>query len=110
MTTQLEAIKTAFDTAKIPYAYNIFPTDDTAPSLPYVTGYVTGGQGFMADDSNYNDTMNINCVLFTKKKDPSTEDSVRAVLKTLGVGDSWDESYITDEKIYVITYQFSMEA
>lgn len=110
MTEQLEAIYDAFDEAGIDYAYNVFPTDDTSPALPYVTGYVTGGQGMSADDGNYFDTMNINIVLFTKTKDPTTEDSVRAVLKSLGVIYSWDEAYATDEKMYVITYSITMEA
>lgn len=110
MTEQLVAIKTAFDDAEITYAYNVFPTDDTAPALPYVTGFVTGGQGTSADDENYFDTMNINLVLFTKVKDPDTEDDVRAVLKSLGVIYSWDESYATDEQMYIITYSITMEA
>lgn len=110
MTEQLEAIYDAFKEADITYAYNVFPTDDTSPSLPYVTGYVTGGNGMSADDRNYYDTMNINVVLFTKVKDPATEDAVRAVLKSLDVIYSWIESYAPDEKMYVITYQFTMEA
>lgn len=110
MTTELTAIKTAFDEARIPYAYNVFPTDEGSPALPYCTGFVVGGQTTPADDENYFDTMNVNVVLFTKFKDPSTEDAVRAVLKSLGVIYEWDESYSTDEKMYVITYQFTMNA
>lgn len=110
MTTQLEALYTAFTEADIPYAYNVFPTDDTAPALPYVTAFVTGGQGFTADDENFYDTMNISICLFTKTKDPSTEDTVRGVLKSLGLTYSWDETYATDEQMYVITYQINMDA
>ena len=109
MTDELKAIKTAFDTAEITYAYNIFPTDDTAPALPYVTGFVTGGQGVSADDENFFDTMDISIVLFTKVKDPDTEDKVRGVLKNLGCIYSWDETYATDEKMYVITYSITMK-
>lgn len=110
MTEQLKAIATAFATAKIPYAYNVFPTDSGSPSLPYVTGFVTGGQGTSADDVNYYDTMNLNIVLFTKTKDPTTEDTVRGVLKTLGCIYEWDESFATDEQMYIITYSITMEA
>lgn len=110
MTEQLKAIKTAFSEAKIPYAYNVFPTDDTAPALPYVTGFVTGGEGMSADDENYYDTMSVNLVLFTHTKDPATEDLVREVIKSLGCVYSWDESYATDEKMYIITYSITMEA
>lgn len=108
MTDQLKAIKTAFDSAHIPYAYNVFPTDNNAPALPYATGYVEGGQGMSADDTNYVDTMNVNIVLFTKYKDPDTEDDVKDILKSLGVIYSWTESFATDEKMYVITYSFTM--
>ena len=110
MTEQLKAIKKAFDDAHITYAYNVFPTDDGSPALPYVTGFVTSGQGMIADDENYYDTMTINIVLFTKTKDPATEDAVREVLKSLETTYSWVESYATDEKMYVITYSITMEA
>lgn len=110
MTTELTAIKTAFDEAHITYKYNMFPTDEGSPALPYCTGFVTGGQTTPADDENYFDTMNVTVCLFTKFKDPVTEDNVRAVLKSLGVIYSWDESYSTDEKMYVITYTFTMNA
>lgn len=110
MTSQLVAIKTAFDEAKIPYAYNMFPTDDGSPALPYVTGYVRGGQGSPADDQNYYDTMNVYIVLFTKTKDPTTEELVKDTLKTLEVVYEWEETYDPNEKMYVITYQFTMDA
>lgn len=110
MTEQLKAIYNAFKDAKIPYAYNVFPTDATAPALPYVTGYVESGEGFMADDENFYDTMNIKILLFTKKKDPTTEDTVRGILKGLECPYSWEESYATDEKMYVITYSITMDA
>ena len=110
MKSQLDKIKTAFDTAKIPYAYNVFPTDDGAPALPYVTAYVSNGEGMMADDENYYDTMNVKILLFTRTKDPATEDTVRAILKSLECPYSWEESYATDEKMYVITYSITMDA
>lgn len=110
MTEQLKSIYNAFTTAKIPYAYNVFPIDATAPALPYVTGYVEGGQGFLADDQNYYDTMNVRLLLFTKTKDPTTEDTVRGVLKGLGCTYTWEESYATEEKMYVITYSITMDA
>lgn len=110
MKAQLDKIKTAFDTAKIPYAYNVFPTDDGAPALPYVTAYVSSGEGMMADDENYYDTMTIQLLLFTEIKDPATEDTVRGILKDLECPYSWTESYSTEERMYVINYQITMEA
>lgn len=110
MTQQLKDIYDAFTNAHIPYAYNVFPTDYGSPSLPYVTGYVDSGRGMLADDENYYDTMDIRLILFTKTKDPSTEDAVRGVLKTLGCPYTWEESYSTDEKMYVITYSITMDA
>ena len=110
MKAQLDDIKDAFDDAKIPYAYNVFPTDDGAPALPYVTAYVSNGQGMMADDQNYYDTMTIHALLFTGIKDPATEDAVRQIWKSLGCPYSWTESYSTDERMYVIDYEITMEA
>lgn len=94
----------------IPYAYNIFPTDENAPAFPYVTAFVTDGDGFQADDGNFYDRMNLSLVLFTKTKDPSTEDKVRAVLKSLELGYTWTENYSPDERIYAITFNFQMNA
>lgn len=108
MTEQLKALYDAFTEAKIPYAYNVFPTDDSSPVMPYVTAYVSGGEGFMADDLNYYDQMNIQLLLFTKEKDPVTEDKVKEVLKSLECPYTWSEAYATDEKMYVITYSFTM--
>lgn len=110
MKTQLDAIYAAFSEAKIPYAYNVFPTDDNAPALPYVTAFVSDGQGMMADNENYYDTMTIQLLLFTGIKDPATEDTVRAILKSLGCPYSWTESYSSDERMYVINYSITMEA
>lgn len=109
MTEQLKALYEAFTEAEIPYAYNIFPTDDNAPVMPYVTAYVSGGEGFMADDLNYYDQMNVQLLLFTKEKDPETEDSVKEILKSLECPYSWQEAYATDEKMYVITYSITMQ-
>lgn len=110
MKAELDAIYDAFDDAKIEYAYNVFPTDANAPALPYCTGFVTGGQTTPADDENYFDTMNVTICLFTKVKDPVTEDAVRGVLKSLEVIYEWDEVYSTDEQMYIITYTFQMNA
>ena len=110
MTEQLAALYDAFADEDIPYAYNVFPTDESSPALPYVTAFVSGGQGVMADDENYYDQMTVNVLLFTKTKDPATEDKVREILKSLECPYSWDETYATDEKMYVITYQITMEA
>lgn len=110
MTASLKKLYEAFTDAKIPYAYNVFPTDDTAPDFPYVTAFVEGGEGMMADDQNFYDTMNIRVLLFTKTKDPVTEDKVRGVLKSLECPYSWEESFATDEKMYIISYSITMEA
>ena len=110
MKAQLEELKDAFEEEDFPYSYNVFPTDDNAPALPYVTAYVEGGQGTMADDQNYYDTMNVKVLLFTNTKDPATEDTVRVILKTIECPYSWEESYSTNEKMYIITYSITMEA
>lgn len=112
MTAELETLYNAFNDplVGIPYAYNVFPTDDNAPAFPYVTAFVTDGSGLQADNGNYFDVMNLSLVLFTKTKDPSTEDKVRAVLKSLELGYTWTENYSPDEKMYAITYNFQMKA
>lgn len=110
MKAQLDKLYTAFNTAKFPYAYNVFPTDEGAPKLPYVTAFVSGGQGMMADDQNYYDTMTIHILLFTKIKEPATEDTVREILKDLECPYTWTETYTTDQQVYVIDYEITMEA
>ena len=112
MTAELETLKNAFSDplVGIPYSYNIFPTDENAPSFPYITAFVTDGNGFQADNGNFVDFMNLSLVLFTKTKDPSSEDKVRSVLKSLNLGYTWTENYSPDERIYAITYNFQMNA
>lgn len=109
MNEQLEALKTAFTTAHLNYVYNLFPGDENAPSAPYVCCVVTGGEGFHADDINFQNKMRLELSLFTTTKDPSLEDTVMSIFDDMEIGYSWTENYITDEKIYQITYSFEME-
>mgnify|MGYP006932839852 CR=1 FL=1 len=109
MESELIRLRDGFVNGGFDYAYNLFPTDANAPELPFVTAYVSGGDGFLADDENYRDTMDVVLCLFTKVKAPSVEDSVRGVLHDLGLVYSWSESYVSDEQVYVVTYNFTME-
>lgn len=104
----LRELYTAFTEAGIPYAYNVFPYDEEHPMLPYVSAVVTGGSAFEADDSMYYVKMNVELKLFTKYKKPALEDTVREIFSKLEIQYTWAEEYITDAKLYVITYRFEM--
>lgn len=111
MDTSLRSLKTAITAGGYEYAYNVFPLDDGAPAFPYLTAVVTNGTASLfADDINYYDTMYVELSLFTKEKQPATEDAVRAILKGLELDYEWTENYVETQKFYQIIYRFTMDA
>ena len=54
--------------------------------------------------------MYVELSLFTKEKQPATEDAVRAILKGLELDYEWTENYVETQKFYQIIYRFTMDA
>ena len=97
-------VATLVSSIGVPYAYYQF-TEDTAKPPPFVCFYFPGDSDLKADNSNYAIIRPLTIELYTDEKDFTLEATVESVLTTNGLPFSRYETYITSEKLYMITYQ-----
>lgn len=103
--TELEKLKHQLETTGLPLAYRAFPEEE-APLLPFLCYLVTGSDNLVADGGVYYNANVVHVELYTKEKDPITEDKVEQALSSY----SWDktEEYIDSEKCYQIIYEIEV--
>lgn len=87
--------------------YNAWPVGE-APPLPYVCYYSTGSDNFAADNVVYDSNRPVRIELYTRSKDLATEAAVEAALTGAGIYWSRDESYIADEKVFLTSYEVTI--
>lgn len=87
--------------------YNAWPVGE-APPLPYVCYYSTGSDNFAADNVVYDSNRPVRIELYTRSKDLTTEAAVEAALTGAGIYWSRDESYIADEKVFLTSYEVTI--
>ena len=93
-----------------PFAYYQFQEDPdgaNAPSLPFIVYYYPGSDDMAADNGNYAGIRQLIIELYTESKSFTTEAALEAVLKTNEMPFRKAETYISTERMYMITY--SME-
>lgn len=95
-------IKARLDACGLPLAYRMFPAGE-APPLPYLVWYVGSETNFAADGENWYNIKALTVELYTRLKDPASEEQVEAVLNGLGIWDKTEE-YVDNEKCYQIVY------
>ena len=85
-------------------AYRAFPKGK-APALPFICYMATQTSNFKADNKVYTVIQSVDIELYTKRKDVTTEALVESALDNANI--VWDkyEDYITDEDMYMITYE-----
>ena len=98
--------------AGYPVAYNHFPRPDPSnpsyspPSPPYVVWLVPAEQHRGADGMNLLSTDSVRVELYTAVKDAEAESKIETLL------DAWpyskDETWIPEEKLYLISYDLSI--
>lgn len=98
-------LKEVADIAKaagVPVVYDHFD-EDLAP--PYLVYYYPSENDFMADGVNYANIRAVTFDLITHEKDFDLESDFEAELRDAGI--SWHKStdYISDEKVYMTTYE-----
>ena len=87
--------------------YNAWPVGE-APPLPYVCYYSTGSDNFAADNIVYDSSRPVRIELYARSKDLATEAAIEAALTGAGIYWTRDESYITDEKVYLTIYEVTI--
>lgn len=101
----LEELMTLLGTTKLPITYNAWPIGH-APALPFICYRVTGSNNFPADNAVYLPTQYVDIELYTENKSPDTEALVESALD--GIVWEKDEEYISDERMYQITYTINI--
>ena len=105
MVITLENIKEILETSGLPVAYGFFP-EDAAPDLPILVYQSVYSNNFAADNVVYKKFDHIQIDLYTKLKDPATEDKVEKALSSF----YWEKSeeYNDTEKTYLIIYEIEV--
>lgn len=101
----LEDLKDLLDTTKIPVAFDHFKTEQ---KLPYMAYIVTNNENFAADGRVYHTAPVIQLELYTAFKSETTESTVETVLDSVPFFYTKNEGYLSDENMYMVTYQFSI--
>lgn len=89
------------------YTYYSFPVGE-APELPYNIFYYPNRDDFNADGTNYQQITNLIIEHYSDEKDFDGEAAVEAVLETNGLVYTKTESYISDEKMFMVTYEMEV--
>lgn len=89
----------------IPVSYFAFKEPVNPPFIVYYSPHVTN---FVADNTIYMQQDYIEVELYTNKKDFELEEKVRQMLIENGYIFEQYETYIQDEKMFLITFGFSI--
>lgn len=88
-------------------AYESFPVDEV-PSMPYICIVELNSDNFGADNKVFYKRKNIDVELYTKYKDPATEEALEAVLDEAGIFYESSDTYLDDEKCYERIYEIEV--
>lgn len=95
------------DSLGIPYAYYQFE-EGTAQPCPFCVFYFPSSDDFLADNENYQKIRQLVIELYTDNKDFDLEDMIETRLKNSGLVYSREETLLSDEKMYMVTYMTSI--
>lgn len=84
--------------------YRAWPEGE-APQLPYICYFATGSDNFAADNIVYYSSTPVRIELYEDLKDLTLEGEVEDALNGAGLYWDRDESYIDDERCYLIIYE-----
>lgn len=86
-----------------PNAYQFFD-EGNASDPPFICFYFESSNDFKADNSNYQAIRQLTIELYTDNKDFEAEAAVEAVLKANNLVYSRMETYISTERLYMVTF------
>lgn len=101
----LKELGTLLESTGLPVIYRAWPEKE-APPLPFICYLVAYSNNFGADGGVYAKVDHIQVELYTKQKEPQTEDKVEKALSSL----FWEktETYLDSEKCYQILYEIEV--
>ena len=87
----------------LPFSYYLF-TKDTAVSPPFICYYYQTSEDLYADGINYARFSQLVIELYTDKKDFALENRVESVLSGHELSYERQETYISEELMYMVVY------
>lgn len=93
----------------IPYAYDHF-AEGESPDPPFICYLNPATDNFVADGIVYLSIDEINIELYTDKKDPEIEQKLEQIMKQHGIVWNKDETWIPDERLYEVIYDFEVRS
>lgn len=101
----LEELEKQLKATGLPVVYRAWP-EKKAPPMPFICYLAAYSNNFSADGGVYHQADHIQIELYTRFKDPGSEDKVEQALSSF----YWEktETYIDSEKCYQILYEIEV--
>lgn len=101
----LGELKELLESTGLPVTYRKWP-ENAAPPLPNIVWLTPYTSNFAADGKTYYIVHHAQIELYTKNKDPESEDKVESALSSI----FWEktETYINTEECYQILYEIEV--
>lgn len=78
------------------------------PPMPYIVYSSDGNDDFRADNSQYVEIQDISVELYTETRNLSAESVLEQILRSAGIVFDKTISYVDDEKMFQIDYEFQI--
>jgi len=99
--------KSKLETLGLPIQYQSFVAGHV-PELPYIIFYEDDSDNFFADNSNYFDSLNVICELYSDNKDLELETKVQKLFFDNEIEYNSQETFIDSENMYLKAYSVSI--
>ena len=102
-----QEIASMIESIGLPFAYYQFD-QNTVQSPPFICFYYPAINDVYADASNYQRITELTIELYTDNKDFINEKAIEDVLSASGLTYQKTESYIDEEKMYMVSYEMEV--
>lgn len=99
----LKQLKEILEESRYPVAYRMF-AKQTLPTMPFIVYHETNSNHYEADNKVYQKVQEINVDLYTQTKNETAENKIETLLDNSDIIYVKYESYLQEEKAYMITY------
>lgn len=105
MAVTLKDIEALLENTGLPVAYRSFP-ENIVPPLPYICYLNPYDNNFSADGQVYMEIKHLQIELYTKMKEPNTEERVKKAISNF----FWErtENYLDSEECYQIIFELEV--
>lgn len=103
----LMEFKSKLETLGLPVQYQAFVAGHV-PELPYILFYEDDSDNFFADNSNYFDSLNVVCELYSDEKDIELETKVQKLFYDNEIEYNSQQTFIDSENMYLKAYSVSI--